>query len=73
MVNMAEDATPFESERPVIYALEEIEDATNNFDETRKIGVGGYGSVYFGMLEEKVWKPKTLKHIFICWLRIGEW
>ncbi|XP_047173627.1 lysM domain receptor-like kinase 3 [Vigna umbellata] len=49
-----EDATPFESERPVIYALEEIEDATNNFDETRKIGVGGYGSVYFGMLEEKV-------------------
>ncbi|KAL9327995.1 hypothetical protein ACSQ67_002998 [Phaseolus vulgaris] len=49
-----EDATPFESERPVIYALEEIEEATNNFDETRRIGVGGYGSVYFGMLEKEV-------------------
>ncbi|QCD90666.1 chitin elicitor receptor kinase 1 [Vigna unguiculata] len=56
-----EDATPFESERPVIYALEEIEDATNNFDETRKIGVGGYGSVYFGMLEEKEVAVKKMR------------
>ncbi|OIV93060.1 hypothetical protein TanjilG_20722 [Lupinus angustifolius] len=44
----------FETERPVVYTLEEIEDATNNFDETRKIGVGGYGEVYFGMLEKEV-------------------
>jgi len=56
MANIGADATTFESERPVIYALEEIEDATNNFDETRRIGVGGYGTVYFGMLEEKVCK-----------------
>ncbi|GAU33821.1 hypothetical protein TSUD_221580 [Trifolium subterraneum] len=48
------DATQFESERPVIYDFEEIEVATNNFDETRRIGVGGYGTVYFGMLEDKV-------------------
>ncbi|KAL2347384.1 hypothetical protein Fmac_001384 [Flemingia macrophylla] len=52
--NIGADVTPFESERPVIYTLEEIEDATNNFDEARKIGIGGYGSVYFGMLEGKV-------------------
>ncbi|XP_020216759.1 lysM domain receptor-like kinase 3 [Cajanus cajan] len=56
-----EDATPFESERPVIYTLEEIEDATNNFDETRRIGVGGYGSVYFGMLEGKEVAVKKMR------------
>lgn len=43
----------FESERPVIYSLEEVEEATNNFDESRKIGEGGFGCVYFGVLEEK--------------------
>ncbi|WJZ80762.1 hypothetical protein VitviT2T_000653 [Vitis vinifera] len=48
-----EDVPGFESERPVIFSLEEIEDATNNFDETRKIGEGGYGSVYFGVLGEQ--------------------
>ncbi|KAM1129064.1 hypothetical protein ACFX2I_038850 [Malus domestica] len=42
----------FENERPVIYTMEEIEQATNNFDDTRKIGQGGYGSVYFGLLGE---------------------
>ncbi|KAI5329750.1 hypothetical protein L3X38_029147 [Prunus dulcis] len=42
----------FENERPVIYSMEQIEMATSNFDETRKIGEGGYGSVYFGILGE---------------------
>lgn len=56
MVNIGTDATQFDSERPVIYTLEEVEHATNDFDETRRIGVGGYGTVYFGMLEDKVWK-----------------
>lgn len=44
----------FESERPLIYSLEDIEFATSNFDETKKIGEGGYGSVYFGVLGEQV-------------------
>ncbi|CAJ2647466.1 unnamed protein product [Trifolium pratense] len=56
-----EDATQFESERPVIYDFEEIEVATNNFDETRRIGVGGYGTVYFGMLEDKEVAVKKMK------------
>ncbi|KAK7407231.1 hypothetical protein VNO78_08961 [Psophocarpus tetragonolobus] len=56
-----EDATPFESERPVVYTLQEIEDATDNFDETRRIGVGGYGCVYFGMLEEKEVAVKKMR------------
>lgn len=55
MENIDADATSFDSERPVIYTLEEIEQATNDFDETRRIGVGGYGTVYFGVLGEKVW------------------
>ncbi|XP_027362216.1 lysM domain receptor-like kinase 3 [Abrus precatorius] len=55
------DATQFESERPVIYTLEEIEDATNNFNENRRIGVGGYGSVYFGMLGEKEVAVKKMR------------
>ncbi|GAA0140664.1 hypothetical protein LIER_01970 [Lithospermum erythrorhizon] len=44
----AEDMKVFESERPVVYSLEEIAEATRNFDESRKIGTGGYGCVYFG-------------------------
>lgn len=46
--------TGFESEKPLIYSLAEIEEATLKFDETRKIGEGGYGSVYYGMLGEQV-------------------
>lgn len=37
-----------------MYGVEEIAEATSNFEETRKIGQGGYGSVYFGVLGEKV-------------------
>ncbi|XP_019166622.1 PREDICTED: lysM domain receptor-like kinase 3 [Ipomoea nil] len=44
------DVAVFESERPVVYSLEEIAAATADFDETRKIGSGGYGCVYYGML-----------------------
>lgn len=44
----------FESERPVIYSVEEIEKAACYFDESKKIGEGGYGSVYFGVLGQQV-------------------
>ncbi|XP_004300916.1 PREDICTED: lysM domain receptor-like kinase 3-like [Fragaria vesca subsp. vesca] len=42
----------FDNERPVIYTMEQIKEATNNFDDTRKIGEGGYGCVYFAILGE---------------------
>ncbi|KAK3223441.1 hypothetical protein Dsin_010466 [Dipteronia sinensis] len=45
-----EDTTGFESERPVIFSLEEVEKATDNFDESKIIGRGGYGSVFLGTL-----------------------
>ncbi|KAL6007104.1 hypothetical protein ACLOJK_032600 [Asimina triloba] len=55
------DVRVLESERPKIYGLDEIEEATLNFDETRKLGEGGYGSVYFGILEEQEVAIKKMK------------
>ncbi|KDP26641.1 hypothetical protein JCGZ_17799 [Jatropha curcas] len=55
------DGTAFESEKPVIYTPEEIEEATNNFDETKKIGTGGYGSVYFGVMGRQEVAIKKMK------------
>ncbi|KAL6193289.1 hypothetical protein ACLB2K_034373 [Fragaria x ananassa] len=48
-----EDATVFESDGPVVFPLEEIEEATGYFDESKIIGEGGYGKVYFGVLGKK--------------------
>ncbi|KAI7727613.1 hypothetical protein M8C21_021184, partial [Ambrosia artemisiifolia] len=52
-VDMEEAASNIESEKPVIISLEEIEQATNDFDEARKIGEGGHGSVYFGIIRQR--------------------
>lgn len=38
----------------MVFSLEAVGEATANFDEKRKIGEGGYGSVYLGMLGSQV-------------------
>lgn len=48
------EVSGFESEKTLIYSIEEIQEATANFDESRKIGEGGYGTVYHGVLNEQV-------------------
>ncbi|KAI3501790.1 hypothetical protein L1887_29814 [Cichorium endivia] len=56
-----EAITGFDTERPLVYDLDEIAEATNNFDDSRKIGEGGYGSVYFGILGGKEVAVKKMR------------
>ncbi|XP_028754499.1 lysM domain receptor-like kinase 3 [Neltuma alba] len=50
-IETIEEVTSIDSERPVTFYLEEIEEAINK--EGKIIGKGGYGTVYFGILGDK--------------------
>ncbi|KAL7211328.1 hypothetical protein ACSBR2_014243 [Camellia fascicularis] len=55
------DVTSIKSEKPVKFSLEEIVEAAINFDETRKIGEGGRGTVYFGIIGKREVAIKKMK------------
>ncbi|XP_048628020.1 U-box domain-containing protein 52-like isoform X1 [Brassica napus] len=43
------------------YTVEEIEEATSNFDESKKVGEGGYGPVFRGYLDHTSVAVKVLR------------
>ncbi|XP_022152077.1 wall-associated receptor kinase-like 1 [Momordica charantia] len=58
-----------DSERVKIFTQEELEQATDNYNESRFLGQGGYGTVYKGMLHDNtVVAIKRSKQIDTNWI-----
>ena len=53
------------AEKPVVYAYEEIQNATENFKESNILGQGAFGRVYYGVLRDQV--------RFIFLIKSGTW
>lgn len=47
-------------EKPVVFTYEEIFSSTDGFSDSRLLGHGTYGSVYYGLLREQVWSSLLL-------------
>ncbi|KAJ4909081.1 Protein kinase protein with adenine nucleotide alpha hydrolases-like domain [Raphanus sativus] len=56
-----EESDSFSRVRYRKYTVEEIEEATSNFDESKKVGEGGYGPVFRGYLDHTSVAVKVLR------------
>ncbi|RZB43497.1 LEAF RUST 10 DISEASE-RESISTANCE LOCUS RECEPTOR-LIKE PROTEIN KINASE-like 1.1 [Glycine soja] len=45
-----------------VFSYKELQEATNNFDHKTKLGEGGFGSVYYGKLQDG--REVAVKHLF---------
>ncbi len=51
---------------------EELRHATGDFDESNKIGSGGFGVVYKGEIAKTLMAIKVLKKVFLSFRQRGE-
>ena len=54
--SMTSSMSNFTVDRSVEFSYEELSAATNNFSLSRKIGQGGFGSVFYGEIRGQVGK-----------------
>lgn len=56
-----------------IFSYCDLEEATDNFDRSRELGDGGFGTVYYGMITSPFALFLMLFLILPTWIKIGNY